>query len=110
MGGLAAVTEALSWTLISGLVSCNITRKVHPQSRDRDLDLKRGMSTTTEASRSHIQTCTETRDRATAHRVTAADTHTQIYRQRVRKGCLGQEEGGGEGTGNMGVNMRMMSP
>lgn len=90
------MTEALSWTLISGLVSCNITRKVDPQSRDRDLDLKRGMSTTTEASRSHIQTCTETRDRVTAHRVTAADTHTDIQTE-------GEEGVSGTGGGRRGL-------
>lgn len=70
------------------------------------------MSTTTEASRSHIQTCTETRHRATAHRVTAADTHTDIHTEGEEgvSGTGGGREGGGEGTGNMGVNMRMMSP
>lgn len=62
------------------------------------------MATTAEASRSHIETCTETRDCATALRVTAADTHTHTEGEQGR--C--REVGGG--TGNMGVNMRMMSP
>lgn len=55
------------------------------------------MATTAEASRSHIETCTETRDCATALRVTAADTHTHTEGEQGRcreVGVGGRLEGG----------------